>query len=98
MYLIEFLDCATEELQEAFDWYQEQSPDLGYDFIEEIDDYLNKIEANPHQFIVKFVMRYHYATLKTFPYQIIYRVGENKKIVQVFSIFHTSRRPKRYKK
>ncbi|OCX52436.1 hypothetical protein BEL04_13310 [Mucilaginibacter sp. PPCGB 2223] len=98
MYTIRLLDIAIEELQEAFNWYQEQRPDLGYDLIDEVNDYLKQVELNPHQFVVKFAKRYHHATLKIFPYQIIYRVDENKKLVQVYSIFHTSRRPKRYKK
>ena len=98
MYKLRLLSIALDELQDAFDWYQEQNPDLGYDLIGEIEEYFNKIAENPYQFVVKFAKRYHYATLKVFPYQLIYRVDEHKKLIEIYSVFHTSRRPKRYKK
>jgi len=98
MYNFRLLGIALDELQDAFDWYQEQSPELGFALIEEIEEYFSKISENPHQFVVKFAKRYHHATLKIFPYQIIYRVHDIKKLIEVYSIFHTSRKPKRYKK
>jgi len=98
MYLVQILEPAIQELQEAFDWYEEQSLGLGYNLVDEIDDCLNKVASNPNQFVVRFAKKYHFATLKIFPYQIIYRVDENKKMIYVNAIFHTSRRPKKYKK
>jgi len=97
MYSIELLDIAIEELEEAFNWYEDQLVGLGYDLSGEIDEYLDHIKSNPYQFAIQFSKRYRFATLSRFPYQIIYFIDEDANQIFVISIFHASRKPKRFK-
>ena len=38
---------AEAEVQSAFDWYEEQSDGLGFDFLRAIDDCLSGVQRNP---------------------------------------------------
>jgi hypothetical protein len=96
MFLIETYQAAITDLQEAYDWYEEQSLGLGERFIREVDDYLLLINKNPFQFAVQFSEKYRFALLKRFPFRIVYRIDERKKCVYVISVFHTSRNPGRF--
>jgi len=43
-YKIVFLKPASKELEESFAWYENKKPDLGLEFIGEIEYYLNLIK------------------------------------------------------
>ncbi|WP_290303251.1 type II toxin-antitoxin system RelE/ParE family toxin [Mucilaginibacter flavus] len=94
MFEIELLLAAEDELSEAYDWYQEQLPDLGDKFYKEIDHYLYLIYQNPFHFPVKYKSELRAASLNKFPFIIIYWVDEVNRKTFVTSIFHTSRKPK----
>ncbi|MDP9048844.1 MAG: type II toxin-antitoxin system RelE/ParE family toxin [Bacteroidota bacterium] len=96
MFRIELFETAAADLQEAYDWYEEQSIGLGERFIREVDDYLDFIGENPYQFPIQFSGRYHFALLRHFPFRIVYRIDTNLKSVYVSAVFHTSRDPKRF--
>ncbi|HVS90542.1 MAG TPA: type II toxin-antitoxin system RelE/ParE family toxin [Mucilaginibacter sp.] len=96
MFLIETYQTATADLQEAFDWYEEQSQGLGERFIREVDTYLDLIGKNPFQFAIQFSGKYRFALLDRFPFRIVYRIDEDKNRVYIVSVFHTSRDPKRF--
>jgi toxin ParE1/3/4 len=69
------------------------NPGLAKKFLSEVDHYLDLIARNPLQFEIKFSYRYRFAVLNIFPYFIVYRIEEDKKLVYVISVFHTSRNP-----
>ena len=96
MFSIKIYQTATDDLQDACDYYEEQIRGLGERFALEVDEYLDLIRKNPFQFAVQFSGRYRFALLSHFPYRIVYRVSENENIVYVISIFHTSRDPKKF--
>lgn len=54
MYQIQLLTTAINELQDAFEWYEEQSEGLGYDFLDEVDLYMFIVSKNPFQFAIQF--------------------------------------------
>jgi hypothetical protein len=50
-------------LQESYDWYEDQSSELGERFMREVDDYLEIVGKNPHHFAVKSSGKYRFAPL-----------------------------------
>ena len=94
-YEITFLQPAAEELESAVSWYEDKRSGLGFDFIEEVEEYLNLIQDNPYLF-EKYKNRsnLHKVPLIRFPYSIIYWIAEQEKIVYIDAVFHSKRSPK----
>jgi plasmid stabilization system protein ParE len=88
---IVLLPEAQAEFDQGVDWYEQQRPGLGQDFIDSIRDVTNRISATPeaHAITYKDVRQ---AVVRRFPYNVLYRV-ETDRIV-VVAVFHTSRNPK----
>ena len=95
-YSIEILKPAEIEFDQAFEWYNKQLVGLGKKFFGEVSRYLSSISENPYKFAAKYGNELHFATLKIFPFVIVYWVDETLKTVFVVSIFHTSRNPKKF--
>ena len=93
MYTVKLLTEAELDVSEACKWYEDQQPGLARKFLNEIDHYLDLIAENPLQFAIRFSERYRFAVLKIFPYFIVYRIEEDRDLVYVISVFHTSRKP-----
>lgn len=94
-YKIEVREEAQLELQEAFDWYEIQQEGLGRRFILKVREYINHLNDFPEQY--SFVHKNKRAVfINYFPYQIIYAVV--KDTVVIYSVFHTKRNPKSWKK
>ena len=66
MFNIEIFQTASADLQDAYDWYEEQSVGLGERFVNEVDDYLQLISNNPYQFAIQFSGKYRFALLRHF--------------------------------
>lgn len=94
-YKIVFLKPASTELEESFFWYENKKPDLGQEFIEEIEYYLNLIENNPFLF-EKYSHKddLRRIPLIRFPFLIIYWIAEQEKIIYIDAVFHSKRKPK----
>ncbi len=84
------------EITEASTWNEEQQPGLGTRFIDYVDQSLNRIASHPYQYPARYEQELHVAPLKTFPYLVIYWVDEVQNTVFVTSVFHTSRKPKKF--
>lgn len=93
MYTVDILTIAIIETEDAFNWYESQVFGLGKQFIAEVDHYISLISQNPYQFNVQFSERFRFATLKRFPYRIVYIINEEQTTVVINSVFHTSRNP-----
>jgi plasmid stabilization system protein ParE len=87
---IRFLPEAKDEFDAAADWYEQQRPGLGVDFVAQVRDVLQRIAANPrlHATVYQDVRK---AVVKRFPYVVLYR--EDQAEVIVIAVFHTSRDP-----
>ena len=93
-----FSSIAAKELQESFDWYENHSEGLGYKLIDIIDKTLELVLLNPEGFPLK-KESFREVSLKTFPYIIVYEYINEKQIVYVLHIFHSSRHPRiKYKR
>ena len=88
--LVAFRRPARDEFIEATAWYEERHPNLGADFIPEIDRSVALAAEKPLLFaIVHNGIRRVLA--KRFPYSVYYK-AESRRIV-VLSVFHVSRNP-----
>jgi plasmid stabilization system protein ParE len=85
---------AQQEIETSWKWYEERQQKLGDRFVEEVIKRLKKIEQHPERYPYKH-KAYRETMIEVFPFSIIYRINKKKKLVQVVSVFHTSRNPKK---
>ena len=93
MYTVRLLTEAELEVTDACKWYEKKQKGLGRKFLKEFNQYIALISNNPLQFPIRFSERFRFAVLHEFPYLIVFRIEEDKKMVYVISVFHTSRNP-----
>ena len=83
---------AQFDLDEAIIWYEEQRIGLGLELVFEFDKTVQKITINP--FYASCILAdARSASLKTFPYEIVYRIDEIKKQVRIIAFSHQKRKP-----
>jgi hypothetical protein len=92
MYQLVIKPKAIEMAKEAYEWYEEQQPGLGNLFLHELEGCYDKLESWPIIYN-KIKKNYRQLFLHTFPYVIVFEII--KKEVVVYSIFHTSRNPRK---
>ncbi len=88
---------AQLDLDEIFIWYEEQKKGLGFDFINYFEAILHKLALNPYyaSFILDDARG---ASLKKFPYEVVYRINQIKQQIRVIAIIHNHRNPEWFKK
>ena len=82
---------AEAEVQQAFNWYQEQSEGLGLEFLRAIDACLSGITRNPFAYTVAKVPNVRRALIRRFPYSLFYLVDEDA--IVVIAVFNVKRQP-----
>ena len=82
---------AEEDIDHAYNWYEDQKIGLGEMFLQELVSFYKKLEQRPTVF-TKINKYYRQASLKKFPYVLIFEI--NKKEVILYAVFHTSRNPR----
>lgn len=87
---------AIRDVQEAIDYYDEQSIGLGKRFESELNNHLSILEKNP-LLRIRFD-KVRCLLLKNFPFMVHYTVNENQQIVTIRAIFHTSINPQKWDK
>lgn len=87
---LDFHPAVRDEIDDAYDWYEQRQSGLGRDFLDEVERVLADITANP--------ARYGFAEtdireglLNRFPYAIYYRVLTDR--IRVLAVYHSSRDP-----
>jgi plasmid stabilization system protein ParE len=82
---------ARAEFDDAFDWYEQQRPGLGVDFVTQVQEAFDRISAAPEQYAQIFhdIRR---VVVRRFPYSIFYKV-ESQQVV-VLAVFHSRRNPR----
>jgi plasmid stabilization system protein ParE len=83
---------ARKELANSWSWYEERQPGLGDRFVKTVLEKITQIEKTPNRY-PKRTRQYHEAIVPIFPFLIIYRISNLKKLVVVVSIFHAKRNP-----
>ncbi|HEY8782077.1 MAG TPA: type II toxin-antitoxin system RelE/ParE family toxin [Mucilaginibacter sp.] len=92
-YTIEMSPKAEKELNEAWEWYEEEQPGLGERFEKEFFRKIGLIVNNPLHYPLKKGSRE--VRTDSFPYLLIYKVSKKKNTIVIVSVFHTSRHPKK---
>lgn len=87
-YVLVFRPEVREELNEAYDWYENQKTGLGDDFLDSIDEALNRICQMPESYpmVYRDVRR---SVVHRFPYLVYYRIVSSRVIIT--AIFHSRR-------
>ena len=88
---IEYHPALESDLREARDYYNERSPGLGTDFVDEFEKQILSIIAMPERWMIvqRDVRR---ALMKRFPYVIYFRIL-NDDAIRVTVVKHESRHP-----
>lgn len=82
---------AEAEIQQAFDWYQEQSEGLGLEFLRAIEACLFGIMRNPFAYTIVKVPNVRRALVRRFPYALFYLVDDDA--IVVIAVFNVKRQP-----
>jgi len=82
---------AILDIQEAFEWYEEQESGLGFEFIEEVESGYLKISRHPFHY-PPINSQFRRLRINRFPYLVIYEVEDNSVIIN--SVRHVKREPK----
>jgi plasmid stabilization system protein ParE len=89
-YSLRFEPEAEADLQQSYDWYTQQRPALGIDFLEAVEGELQQLLVNPTA-LARVVGEARHWLMRRFPYVICYVVeGET---VCVVAVFHSRRDP-----
>ncbi len=95
MRAVKFRKQARREFDEAGDWYEQERPGLGLEFMSEIQLLLQRIANTPEQFptLYRDVRK---AVARRFPYCIYFR--ERKLHIVELAVFHSARNPESWRK
>jgi mRNA-degrading endonuclease RelE of RelBE toxin-antitoxin system len=84
---IEFLKIAQIELDDSFDYYEFQQENLGYRFLYEIKNAIERIKIYPNAWH-KITENTRRCLLKNFPYGIIYQIKNDKILIVAVANLH----------
>lgn len=83
---------AVADIQDAYNFYDDETTDLGHRFLQELDKHLETITQNPLYYSYWLDQRlYRSCSLKHFPFSIIFEVTDNEVIV--FAVHDHRRHP-----
>ena len=85
---------AQKEIALSWQWYEEREPELGDRFVAAVRQKIGTISKDPEIFAIKH-KPYREASVSVFPFLIIYKVNKRQRLVEIISVFHTARNPKR---
>ena len=87
---IRFLSPAEQELDDTFEWYEDQMAGLGHEFLAEIDEAVHRITTWPEAHtILKGTLRR--CLVRRFPYGVVYGIDEQT--IVIVAIAHLHRKP-----
>ncbi len=90
MHNIEIRPLAATEIIEAYDWYESQQEGLGFDFLNELENFFGILQQNPLTFSY-YSEPVRQGRINRFPYVVVFEVFGNTVIV--YSVFMTKQSP-----
>ena len=92
MYKVVTLPVAKQDVREAAAWYNSKQQNLGRRFTAEIGRKVNYIKQSPYSTATRYD-EIKTAVLDTFPFMIHYSIDNNRKLIIILAVLHTSRNP-----
>ncbi len=92
---LKFSSRAVQEIGEAREWYELQSPGLGEEFVAAMELQIKRLEQAPLLY-AEVIPRVRRSLLPRFPYGLFYAVRGN--LVQVLAVLHDARHPRQWPK
>jgi plasmid stabilization system protein ParE len=89
-YNIELRPLATMEIIEGYDWYELQREGLGQDFLNELENFYESLQRNPHVYSY-YDEPIRQGKLKRFPYVVVYEIFDAT--IVIYSVFMTNQDP-----
>lgn len=83
---------AINDIEEAFNYYNSKVSDLGFKFIDDVDDNLKSIAQNPYAFAERY-KNVRGKSLKRFPYLILYKINDAVQSIEVIRLFNMYQNP-----
>lgn len=80
---------------EAYEWYESQSVGLGEEFLAAVELQFRRLQQAPLLY-AEAIPGVRRAFLPRFPYGVFY--AARKDVIQVLTVFHNARNPKRWPK
>jgi hypothetical protein len=84
---------ATKETDDAFCWYEDKGPGVGFRFLHDLEIIYATIARRPGSFH-PVRSGFRRALLRKFPYAVFFEFDES--VVVVHSVFHCSRNPAKW--
>ena len=84
---------ARYEMLEAWEWYEDKQEGLGDRFIKQANLKIKQVIQSPERYPEKR-RSFRETKIDAFPYLLIYKISNRKKVITIISVFHTSRNPK----
>ncbi len=90
---------ATEDIANAYAWYEEIQTGLGERFIQTVKNKIENILSSPALYGSKKKGFRETIIGKDFPFLVVYKILDSEKEILISSIFHAKRNPKnKYRK
>lgn len=81
---------ASQEAQDAYEWYLVRSHHIAEAFREALEAAGNAIRQSPQRW-PEYLFETRVFAMKRFPFAVVYRARENR--IEIIAVAHTSRRP-----
>lgn len=87
---------ADFDLLEISDWYNAKNKELIWVFLKDFKEKVKNISENPFAYEIRYES-FRIAYLRRFSFGIHYYYNEEKNLIEIYSVFHTSRNPEFWK-
>ncbi|CAG5073135.1 hypothetical protein DYBT9623_04640 [Dyadobacter sp. CECT 9623] len=96
-YSVKFLDIALDDIQDAVNWYNQQTAGLGRRFTGAVRSKVKLIRENPFLFAKRYQI-VHTAVLSIFPFMIHFEIILELRLVVITGVVHKSLNPEIWKR
>ncbi len=84
---------ALRDIQDATDWYNEQLKSLGSRFQKQVKIQISSLVTNPGVYSIRY-NKVRCMPIRRFPFLVHFSLDQNRMIVEIVAVLHTSRNPK----
>ena len=88
-YSLKYLQEVQQDIKNAYDWYESRRSGLGDEFVQTIEQLLDRIAKNPFAFPPEEGC--HKAVLARFPFNVYFEIQDSE--ITIIAVFHTAQDP-----